>query len=378
MSAGDRIAFDARYVNDRYHGIGRYAFRLLEGLVAMAPDREFVVFKGPGKDSRFDWSRLEKQSNIEFRSGPWPLYWPREQVVWPRSLRQNQVGLFFSPSFPAPLFSSVPQVITVHDLIFDRYPTYMPSRWARPYYRLLMKMSSRKANAVVAVSQATRDDLVRYYKLPPEKIVVVPEGVDPHFHPVTDEAQLQITRERYGLSDRFILVVGVRRPHKNLARLVCAFAGIDTAYSYQLVFVGPQDRRFPDEACLAAEQSGVNGRARFLDWVTEADLPKLYSLATLLALPSIIEGFGLPALEAMACGTPVLAANSSSLPEVVGQAGLFFDPYDIQSIASSLQKMLLDEDLRSRLASSGKERASTFTWESTASQILAVFDEVVN
>jgi glycosyltransferase involved in cell wall biosynthesis len=162
--------------------------------------------------------------------------------------------MFFSPSFPASLFASVPQVITVHDLIFDRYPAYMPSRWARPYYRLLMKLSSRKAQTSVVVSRATRDDLVRYYRIPLEKIVVVPEGVDPHFQPVQDEAQLRITRERYSLSEHFILVVGARRPHKNLARLVHAFAELDTAQPYQLVFAGPVDRRFPDEASKAAEQ----------------------------------------------------------------------------------------------------------------------------
>ena len=145
MSAPRRIAFDARYISDQYHGIGRYAFRLLEGMTTAAPEVTFIVFKGRGRDSRFDWATVEAQSNVEFCEGPWPLYWPHEQFIWPLLLRRARADIFYSPYFVAPLMSSCPAVITVHDLIFDRYPDYMPLSWSRPYYRRLMRWGIRRA-----------------------------------------------------------------------------------------------------------------------------------------------------------------------------------------------------------------------------------------
>ncbi len=372
-----RIAYDARYIHDQYHGIGRYAFRLLESLAALAPERAFVVFKGPARDSRFDWSGLEKRANVELREGPWPLYLPGEQLAWPRLLVESRADLFFTPYFPAPWWADIPRAITVHDLIFERYPAYMPSRWALPYYRLTMKLSARCARAVVAVSGATAADLARYYRVPSEKIAVVPEGVDPHFSSPIDESHLRLLRERYGLAERFILAVGARRPHKNFTRLVEAYARLDPQIPAQLVFAGPPDPRFRDEARQAAEKSGLDGRVRFLDWVPEADLPGLYRLAAVVALPSLAEGFGLPLLEAMACGVPVLAANTPALAELTGPAGLLVDPRCSQDIADGLRRLLLDEPLRAHLRAAGKERAARYTWEAAAVKILALFDRML-
>jgi glycosyltransferase involved in cell wall biosynthesis len=375
VRAPERIAFDARYVNDRYHGIGRYAFRLLEALVAAAPARTFIVFRGREEDSRFDWGALSARPNVELWDGPWPLYWPQEQLQWPALLRRSRADLFYSPYFVAPLLvtDACPAIVTVHDLIFDRYPAYMPRRWARPYYRLLMALSVRRARRVVAVSRATAADLTHYYRTPPDKVAVVLEGVDPSFA-TAGEDQLAAIRQRYDLKRSFVLTVGARRPHKNQARLVRAFARIPNG-GCDLVFAGPADDRFPDEARRAVEDTGLNGKVRFLDWVPESDLPGLYALADLVALPSLVEGFGLPALEAMACGTPVLAANASSLPEVVGGAGVLVDPYDEEAMAAALGELLADRALRHRLARAGLARAATFTWQQAARRTLEIFED---
>ncbi len=372
-----RIAFDARYINDRYHGIGRYAFRLLEAMVNVAPMHTFIVFRGQGRDSRFDWNALASRPNVELREGPWPLYWPHKQVLWPQILRRSRADVFHSPYLSVPLMAPCPVVLTVHDLIFERYPAYMPRAWMRSYYRLLMALGIRRARHIIAVSQATADDLVHFYPVPPEKVTVIPEGVEAGFGPPTDELRLWSLCHRYNLSRPFILSVGVRRPHKNLARLVEAFARLAPETAHDLVFVGPADPRFPDEARQIVTQRGLNGRVRFLDWVSEEDLAGLYNLATFVTLPSLVEGFGLPALEAMACGTPVLAANASSLPEVVGEAGVLVDPYSVDALADAMRALLRDKTLRQHLGKAGRQRATTFTWEEAARRTLKVYDDAM-
>lgn len=383
MSTPERIAFDARYISDRYHGIGRYAFRLLESLVlqqdkgsaAAGPERTFVVFRGRGQDSRFDWRALAARPNVEVRDGPWPLYWPHEQVLWPRLLRRSRADLFYSPYFVAPLLAPCPVVITVHDLIFDRYPDYMPWAWSKPYYRLLMGLSTRRAQRVISVSQATAGDLFHYYGTPSQKVAVVLEGVDPGFGPRANLARLRDLRHRYELAQPVILSVGARRPHKNLARLVRAYASLAPDVAHDLLFVGPADSRFSDEARQAAASAGLNGRVRFLDWVPEVDLVALYALADLVVVPSLVEGFGLPALEAMASGTPVLASHASSLPEVVGEAGVLVNPYDERALTGAMRDLLSDEARRRRLAEAGRMRAAGFTWQRAARRTLQVYEE---
>jgi len=375
MSAPKRIAFDARYINDQYHGIGRYAFRLLEGMVTAAQEATFIVFKGRGRDTRFDWATVEARPNVEFREGPWPLYWPHEQLIWPSLLRHVRADIFYSPYFVAPLMSSCPAVITVHDLIFDRYPDYMPWSWSRPYYRWLMRWGTRRARRIITVSLATARELACYYKVPQNKIAAISEGAATEFRRVTDQNGLQAIRDRYGLERPFVLSVGTRRPHKNLARLVTALARTGAYATHDLVFAGPTDSRFPDEARQAALALKLDGAVRFLEWVPEADLPGLYTLADLFVMPSLVEGFGLPALEAMACGTPVVASNISSLPEVVQNAGVLVDPLDIDALAAALQALLSDPTKRQRMAEAGLRRAEAFAWPQVAGQVLQAFDE---
>lgn len=370
----DRVGFDARYVSDRYHGIGRYAFRLLEALAEAAPQRTFVVFRGRAPETRFDWDRLGARHNVIMTAGPWPLYWPHEQLQWPWLLRRLRVNCFHSPYAVAPLLTGAPVIITVHDLIFDRYPAYMPQAYARPYYRLLMTLSTRKAARVVAVSEATAADLHRFYNVASAKVTVAGEAADPALRRLDDQDALRRLRRAYDLQRPFVLVVGARRPHKNLAQLVKAFARVTPDLPHELVFVGNADERFSDDARETTRQLGLNGRVRFVGWVPEADLSGLYTLADAVAVPSLIEGFGLPALEAMACGAPLLAHNDSSLPEVVGQAGLLVDATDTEELAAGLRRLLQDDSLRRRLAMAGRERAESFSWTAVARKFVSIYD----
>jgi len=373
-----RIGFDARYINDHYHGIGRYAFRLLESLILIAPEFTFIIFRGPDPDTRFDWNSLASWSNVEIQAGPNRLYWPHEQILWPWLMKKNRVDIFHSPYFVAPLFTTQPSIVTVHDLIFDRYPEYMPMSWSRPYYRLLMRLSIRKAQQVISVSAATARDLQSYYPISPEKIQIISEGVDPNFRLAKDPDQEITLRQRYHLDNPYILTVGARRPHKNHANLVKAFAGLPSNLKHDLVFVGPPDARFPDQSRTAVSNSGLQGRVHFLDWVPEEDLPALYSQADLLVLPSLIEGFGLPALEGMVCGTPVVAAKNTSFPEVTGHAGLLVDPTDIQKIRDAMSNVLNNPSLHRRLSQAGRERAAHFTWDSAALQTYQLYQSILH
>lgn len=389
-----RIAFDARYINDRYHGIGRYAFRLLEALASLSLqrglDHTFFVFRSPAPDTRFDWQALQSLPNLHLRQGPPALYLPTEQLAWRRLLSREPFDLFHSPYFVAPLMAppSLPVMVTVHDLIFERYPRYMPMPWSRPYYRLLVRLSLRRAAVVAAISQATASDLRQYYPQANGKIAVTTEGVEAAFRPPASWQTVTALRQRYKLERPYILSVGARRPHKNLGRLVRAFGQLSGDFPHELLMVGPPDERFPDEARLEARRLNANGgasqvslspagRVRFLDWAPEADLPLLYAGAELVVLPSLIEGFGLPALEAMACGAPLLASNSSSLPEVVGEAGGLVDPLDEQALAQGMAHILGDAELRRSMAQTGLLRARAFTWQRAAGQILDLYPQAL-
>ncbi len=382
MRANRRIGFDGRYINDQYHGIGRYAFRLLEALVKLDPASTYIIFRGKAPNSRFDWQRLATRGKIEFRDGPWPLYWPQEQIVWPALLMRADLDLFHSPYFVAPLLkvygrAPLPVIITVHDLIFDRYPQYMPRRITYPYYSWLMDKSIRRSNFIVVVSNATVRDLKAHYHTPEHCIQVIPEGVDPSFQPLDQKEMLNTIRQRYQLYHPFILNVGARRPHKNLSLLVEAFHEISQKSEYEIIFAGPGDPRFPDSAKHMVNQYQLSHRIRFLDWVPEKDLPALYSMADMVVLPSLIEGFGLPALEAMACGTAVIAADNSSYPEVIGDAGLLVNPWSVRQLAEKMQHLIENPTQRQSLGNAGRRMAAKFSWEHSAEAILQVYEKVL-
>jgi glycosyltransferase involved in cell wall biosynthesis len=240
---------------------------------------------------------------------------------------------------------------------------------------MMMRLSTYRARPIITVSHATAADLRHFYGIPESKIWVIHEGVDPNYTPVPDESELETLKRKYQLADNFILSVGARRPHKNLDTLVQAMAHLESDTTPQLVFAGLPDPRFPDYARQAVERFELNGRVRFLGWVPEADLPGLYRLARVAVFPSLIEGFGLPALEAMACGTPVIASNRSSLPEIVGGAGFQIDPHDPNALSDALKEVLHDEQRRGEMSVAGRKRATEFTWLQAARKVCTVFED---
>ena len=303
-----------------------------------------------------------------------------EQVSFPLACRR--FDLAHVPYFGSPLFPTTPTVVTIHDLIPLILPAYRGSLLVRAYTRLVAA-AARRADAVIADSQASKRDIVRLLGMPSHRVHVVYLAASEHFRPVKDAALLEAVRRKYGLPDRYILYLGGFDCRKNVATLIQAFAHLPICRpaDLKLVIAGRLPERdtpfFPNPRRLA-EELGLEERVVFTGWVAEEDKPALYSGAMAFVFPSLYEGFGLPVLEAMACGALVLASDRASLPEVVGEGGLLVDPTDVDGLAAAMERLLTDEGLRAELRERALAQAAKFSWEKTARETLAVYRKAVS
>jgi glycosyltransferase involved in cell wall biosynthesis len=291
-------------------------------------------------------------------------------------LRRNPVDVLHV-QFASPPFSPCPVVVSIHDLSFEHLPQTFKRR-SRMQLRLTVRRSARNAAQVIALSEHTRTDLINTYKLRPEKVNVVPLAAPAAFAPVRDDNELQRVRQTYGIDGDYILSVGSIQPRKNLSRLIKAYSVLRREHTAgklpQLVLVGKNAWLF-EETFRSLKDLEVGRSVILTGYVPESDLPALYSGALCFVYPSYFEGFGLPPLEAMKCGAPVIVGNKTSLPEVVGDAALLIDPFDVNAIAGAIQKMISDSDLRAELRVKGLRRAAYFNWKETARQTLAVYEK---
>lgn len=302
--------------------------------------------------------------------------WLRLTIALPAAVRRAGVDLLHS-QYGLPAFTRTPAVVTVHDIFYVRWPRLYPTL-QRLQLGYRVRRALKVARRIIVPSEFSKADIIDYYGVDERKIAVVHLGIDDRFRPL-DDAELRPLRERYRLPERFVLFVGAFVPRKNLLRLVSAYAGLpqEMRRSFPLLLAGsPGWMSSPMMARIRPLEA--EGSVRLLGYVPEADLPGLMNLATVLALPSITEGFGFPALEAMRCGTCVLVARAGSLPELVGDAGFFVDPLNAESIRRGLIQLLRDPGILARLAERGRHRASTFTWDRTAEAISAVFREALS
>ncbi|HIE37493.1 MAG TPA: glycosyltransferase family 1 protein [Anaerolineae bacterium] len=337
----------------------------------LEPDERLVLLWNPASSSPWNLTSLAR-GQVEITALSISPFSLRQQWMVPRFLRRLDADLYHTPYYLMPYRPGQPTILTVHDLI----PLLLPDRStmrARLLFRWTMAMALRAADSVIAVSETTRRDLLTRFHIPPCRVVTIPEAVDPTFF-VRPPAEVSALRRKYGLPERYILYLGSNKPHKNLVRLVEAWARItEHGIRNTLTIAGAWDSRHP-ESRERAESLDL-GNIRWLGPVPEADLPALYTGATTFVFPSLYEGFGLPVLEAMACGTPVACSNTSSLPEVVGDAALTFDPTDTAGIADAVARLLEDADLQADLRERGLRRAARFSWERTARATLTVYRE---
>jgi glycosyltransferase involved in cell wall biosynthesis len=359
-------------------GIGRYTRELMRALLALPSDNSYSFFYA--SRNRVDKSNFQPPTS-NLRRLPihdkWLMrVWQRLQIPIPVELIVGKVDLFHSPDFTLPpTLPGVPTLLTVHDLSFVRDPE---SAWPslRDFLNKAVPRSVKRATHVLADSVATKDDLIELFGTPAEKITVLHSGVAARFVPIRDQAEIDRVCAKYQLPRPFILSVGTLQPRKNYGRLIEAFAQLVAGRNaWHLVIIGGKGWMY-DTIFEQVKRSGLEGRVHFPGFVDEADLPALYSAADLFAYVSLYEGFGLPLLEAMACGTPVIGSNTSSLPEVIGEVGLQVDPRNVNDITNALQRMLVQAELRTRSIELGMERAKLFTWEKAARELLAIYDRV--
>lgn len=375
-----RIGLDARYAYDHFPGIGRYVVNLAHALGSMELDHRIVLLYNPAlPHTRYDVAALARLPGIELVTTRVPTFSPGEQLRLPRLARSLRLDMLHSPYYIKPYVGlPCPSLVTIHDLLGLRFPATLSPR-GRLLYRLLMGLAVRTSARIITVSRSARDDIAHFYRISPERIPVTPEAADPHFVPQPAEQVAQV-RAAYNLPARYVLYLGSNKPHKNLERLVHAWEQLmhttsGTPMPPHLVIAGHYDPNYPQAQTLA-QQLGLADSISFVPDVAEEDTPALYSGAEVFVFPSYFEGFGLPPLEAMACGVPVLCAHASSLPEVVGNAALTFDPYDVGELADGLRRLLASPALREQLRQQGLARAAAFSWQRTARATLAVYEAV--
>lgn len=366
------ITIDYTPAYEQGGGIGRYVRELVAALGRQDHETHYRLFVTgarrsqlpPAPSANFTWRTLPLSPRWMAR------IWHRARLPLPVEWFTGPTDIYHATDFVLP--PTRPQtrtMLTVHDLSFLRVPDAAAPR-LRAYLERVVPLSINRADLVLADSEATRRDILAFYNTPSEKVVVLLSGVDERMQRIIDPAELLTIRRLYGVAERpFILAVGTVQPRKNYKRLIIALSHLrQRGYDLALVIAGGKGW-LEDAMYRTLQETGMQNYVHLPGFVKDEHLPALYSAAECLAFPSLYEGFGFPILEAMACGTPVVSSNVSSMPEVAGDAALLIDPTDTEALTEALQRLLDDSGLRAELVAKGLERAGSFTWDAAAQQL---------
>jgi len=370
-----RIGINAHLLSSesgyRRAGIHQYIAQIIDHLPPLSPSSEYFVYSRHA-------SSISDRPGFTVQPSLWPterrlvrIFW--EQTVGPLLAAYHRLDLLHSMAFVVPALSRIPNVITVYDLSFVHFPERFPAL-QRAYLQSQTARSCRQARRIIAISESGRQDLHRFFQIPLEKIDVVVPGVDPLFRPLPVSV-VEEFRRREGLPKQVILHVGTLQPRKNIRILLDAMARLNRP-DIILVLAGGRGWLYQDLFDRVVEL-GLGDQVRFTGYVADADLPLWYNVATLLAFPSVYEGFGLPVVEAMACGTPVTAALSSSIPEAGGEAALYFDPDDVDVLLNCLKSIINDAGLATTMKEKGLDQARRFSWERAGRETAHVYERVL-
>jgi len=378
---GKRIGLDARALSNtnRQRGIGRYTSALIDALIRSDNNFSFVLFgydKGASSDlvpfekENVEWVTLPKSPNLSY------LSLLADHLLMAGTIKRSGIDLFHAIDHNMTPFLHVPSIVTVHDLIplVLRGPYLGPRAWL---WLASHRLAARQAEAVVAVSQNSAADIERIWKIPRERLAVIPEGVSDIYKKVEDGADIERVTRRFGIKRPYFFYLGGFDPRKNIHNLLLGFKRflLNDSGDYSLVLAG-DTRDFEDYLSDEIEELGLTGKVLLTGFVEEEFLPVLYSGSEGFVCVSLYEGFGLPFLEAMACGTPVIASNTSSIPEVVGDVGILVDPREPDDISRGLERVADSLRLREELREKGIERSAGFTWEGVAERILDLYEAV--
>ena len=368
-----KVGIEAFALGAKAGGMETYVRNLVRSLATIDPEGDYTLLVRPLLSQDPPIAGAEHMRHIVVGS---PNRFLRLPFAASLALLREQIDIVHV-QIAAPLLFGARIVVTLHDISYERYPQFFTPEIVQKL-RVTVPLTLRRAAAVVTDAEFTRQDIVRRYCVPPEKVVVAPLAADPIFRPLHDTARLAEVRARYGTGEHFILCVGTLEPRKNLKTVIEAYVRLRRADAtrHRLVLVGQQGWLY-DDIFAAARASGYEEDLVFTGYVPDQDLVALFSAADLFVYPSIFEGFGLPVVEALACGTPVVTSNTSSLPEVVGDAALMVDPLDVEELARVTATVLTDAGIRAWLSARGPQQAATFSWERTARIVLRVYQDVL-
>jgi glycosyltransferase involved in cell wall biosynthesis len=349
----------------RSAGINGYIYHLLRALPDVDPGLRYTIFAGPQGDP-------PTHERVTVRRAPWSTAHPARRIVWeqlvqPAAVMQTQPDLLHALAFVSPVLTRTPAVVTVYDLSFVHYPERLPAA-RRLYLQLLTRWSCQRARRVIAISQSTARDLTATFGIPAEKIDVAVPGVGAEFAPLP-ESEIAVFRAQKGLPERFLLFLGTLEPRKNLPVLLRAYARLPEAErrAVHLVLAGGRGW-MTDDIFATIAQHDLDDTVHLPGYVSGEELPLWYNAAEALVYPSVFEGFGLPVVEALACGTPVVVSNASSLPEAAGDTGYSLPPDDVGAWAEALAHVISDAAWRAEAGQRGIAHAAQFTWTNTAAQ----------
>jgi len=380
MQSDKKILFDGRFLSLSHAGIGRYSCELLKHLLPLDEDQKFILLirRGATLDPDLLKAMNERKNPVEVIETDIGHYSIKEQTSLPALIRSLHPCLVHFPHFSHPILYRGDFVVTIHDLTLSQFAERGNSLKRRGYYYVI-KNAAKKSRRVLTVSQFVNDQLVEEFDLPKDKVVTTYNAIDDKFKKITNPRVLKRV-EKYGLSKPYILSVGQWRSHKNLPALIEAFALIVKQQAWkdkiELVFVGREDQKYPDLKNKINELK-LNKYVKFTGFVSDEDLPIIYNGATVFAFPSFSEGFGLPGLEAQACGIPLVSSNRTCMPEIYGKGALYFNPSNIVDISQKILEVLEDRELRDGLIRSGLENAKKYTWSKTAQKTLEVYREIL-
>lgn len=367
-----KIGIMLRHLGSKGPEVGTrvYAENVVEGILERDKKNKYLLIYND-KESLGKYSKYPNATEIVIRM-PTKLLW--DQFAIPLLVKREKLDLIFNPKFTVPLFSGCKTVFAIHGMEWYIYPEVY-NWYDIIYVKIALPFYCRKADAIVAVSKLVKSDIINYIGIYKDKIKTIYEAANKIFRPLRDQDTLIAIKEKYNLPDRFILYVGGIFPSKNFGGLVKAFYNLKKKGSYKLVVVGSKRWKFEKDFKLINELD-LNDDIHFTGRIPQIDLPAFYNLAEIFVFPSLYEGFGIPVLEAMACGCPVIASKTGALPEIAGDAAAFIDPYDIKEMSDTMNKVLTNENFRQELIEKGYKQVKNFSWDKCATEIIEVFREL--